>query len=90
MALPAASILYRPEESVELVYDIVTVQANVRFFAQKQLESVHDFEVETMPGVHLGQRNIPISAAGAYVPGGRYPLVASAHMTVVTAKGYVV
>jgi sulfopropanediol 3-dehydrogenase len=45
-----------------------------------------EFEVETMPGVHLGQRHIPIDAVGAYVPGGRYPLVASAHMTILTAK----
>ena len=66
--------------------DIKTVQANVRDFAERQLESLRDFEVETMPGVFLGQRNIPLAAAGAYVPGGRYPLVASAHMTVVTAK----
>ena len=66
--------------------DIRTVQANVRFFAQKQRESLLDFEVETAPGVLLGQKNIPVRAVGAYVPGGRYPLVASAHMTVVTAK----
>ena len=70
----------------QVIDDIVTAQANVRAFAQHQRESLHDFEVETMPGVFLGQRNLPISAAGAYVPGGRYPLVASAHMTVVTAK----
>ena len=66
--------------------DIRTVQANVRQFAQRQRDSLTDFEVETMPGVFLGQKNLPVSAAGAYVPGGRYPLVASAHMTVVTAK----
>lgn len=66
--------------------DIRTVQANVRTFARYQLESMHEFEVETMPGVFLGQKHIPVSATGAYVPGGRYPLVASAHMTVVTAK----
>ena len=66
--------------------DIRTAQANVRRFAQAQRDSLRDFEVETMPGVFLGQRNIPVAAAGAYVPGGRYPLVASAHMTVVTAK----
>ena len=66
--------------------DIKTVQANVRHFAQKQRDSLHDFEIETLPGVFLGQRNIPVRAVGAYVPGGRYPLVASAHMTVVTAK----
>jgi sulfopropanediol 3-dehydrogenase len=70
----------------QVLADIVTVQANVRDFAKRQLESLHDFEVETMPGVFLGQRSLPVDAAGAYVPGGRYPLVASAHMTVVTAK----
>ncbi|HEY3748525.1 MAG TPA: histidinol dehydrogenase [Pseudonocardiaceae bacterium] len=70
----------------QVLADIVTVQANVRDFARRQLESLHDFEVETMPGVFLGQRSLPVDAAGAYVPGGRYPLVASAHMTVVTAK----
>lgn len=66
--------------------DIKTVQARVRRFAQLQKESLHDFEVETEPGVFLGQKNIPVAAAGAYIPGGKYPLVASAHMTVVTAK----
>jgi sulfopropanediol 3-dehydrogenase len=66
--------------------DIRTVQASVRSFAQRQRDSLTDFEVETMPGVLLGQKNVPVSAAGAYIPGGRYPLVASAHMTVVTAK----
>ena len=66
--------------------DIATVQANVRGFAQRQRESITDFEVEAQPGVFLGQRNIPLDRAGAYVPGGRYPLVASAHMTIVTAK----
>ncbi|GII65657.1 histidinol dehydrogenase [Sphaerisporangium krabiense] len=76
-----------------LIDDIVTVQRNVREFALRQRESITDFEVETSPGVHLGQRNIPVGRSGAYVPGGRYPLVASAHMTIVTAKvagvGYV-
>lgn len=66
--------------------DIRTAQANVRNFATHQRASLHDFEVETAPGVFLGQRNIPVAAAGAYVPGGRYPLVASAHMTIITAK----
>jgi sulfopropanediol 3-dehydrogenase len=70
----------------QVIDDIVTVQENVRRFATLQRESLKDFEVETMPGVHLGQKNIPISAAGAYIPGGRYPLTASAHMTIVTAK----
>jgi sulfopropanediol 3-dehydrogenase len=70
----------------QVIKDIRTVQANVRNFAQRQRESIADFEIETMPGVFLGQKNLPVNAAGAYVPGGRYPLVASAHMTVVTAK----
>jgi len=72
-----------PNQAIE---DIKTVQHRVRRFAQHQRDSLADFEVETEPGVHLGQKNIPVAAAGAYVPGGRYPLVASAHMTVVTAK----
>ncbi|MFJ4818083.1 histidinol dehydrogenase [Streptomyces sp. NPDC088801] len=72
-----------PEQAIE---DIKAVQERVRRFAQRQRDSLTDFEVETEPGVLLGQRNIPVAAAGAYVPGGRYPLVASAHMTVVTAK----
>jgi len=66
--------------------DIEFVQTQVRNFAQAQRDSLTDFEVETLPGVHLGQKNLPISAVGAYVPGGRYPLTASAHMTIVTAK----
>ena len=72
-----------PEQALQ---DITAVQARVRRFAEYQLDSLRDFEVETEPGVHLGQRNIPVGSAGVYVPGGRYPLVASAHMTVVTAK----
>lgn len=72
-----------PEQAIA---DILTVQERVRTFAQHQRDSLGDFEVEMSPGVHLGQKNIPVAAAGAYVPGGRYPLVASAHMTVVTAK----
>ncbi len=70
----------------QVVEDIRTVQANVRSFAERQLESMVEFEVETRPGVFLGQKHLPIAATGAYVPGGRYPLTASAHMTVVTAK----
>jgi sulfopropanediol 3-dehydrogenase len=70
----------------QVIADIKEVQHNVRVFAQRQRESLRDFEFETEPGVHLGQRNLPVSAAGAYAPGGRYPLVASAHMTTVTAK----
>ncbi|WP_448609748.1 histidinol dehydrogenase [Geodermatophilus sp. URMC 60] len=70
----------------QVVEDIRTVQANVRSFAERQLGSMVEFEVETRPGVFLGQKHLPIAATGAYVPGGRYPLTASAHMTVVTAK----
>ena len=72
-----------PERVIE---DIQFVQGQVRTFAQAQLDSMREFEVETLPGVRLGQRHNPVAAAGAYVPGGRYPLVASAHMTIVTAK----
>jgi len=70
----------------QVITDLETVQANVRGFAQLQRNSMVDIEVETSPGVHLGQRHLPIAASGAYVPGGRYPLTASAHMTIVTAK----
>ncbi len=70
----------------QVIDDIATVQANVRRFAQLQRDSLTEFEVEMAPGVHLGQKHIPITATGAYVPGGRYPLTASAHMTIVTAK----
>ncbi|MFF5257998.1 histidinol dehydrogenase [Actinomadura viridis] len=70
----------------QVIEDIEFVQAQVRGFAQRQRDSLQDFEAETLPGVHLGQKHIPVAAAGAYVPGGRYPLTASAHMTIVTAK----
>ncbi|RRO20334.1 histidinol dehydrogenase [Saccharopolyspora rhizosphaerae] len=70
----------------QVIADIEFVQQQVRGFAEKQLESMREIEVETLPGVHLGQKHIPVSAAGAYVPGGRYPLLASAHMTILTAK----
>ncbi len=66
--------------------DIKFAQAQVRNFAQKQRESMHDVEVETLPGVVLGHRHIPVNSIGCYVPGGRYPMVASAHMSIVTAK----
>ena len=70
----------------QTIGDIRTVQRRVRDFAQRQRDALLDFEAETEPGVFLGQRNIPVAGAGAYVAGGRYPLTASAHMTVVTAK----
>jgi sulfopropanediol 3-dehydrogenase len=72
-----------PRQAIE---DIDFAQEQVRNFARHQRASLTDFEVETLPGVHLGQRNIPVASAGAYIPGGRFPLTASAHMTIVTAK----
>ena len=66
--------------------DIKFAQAQVRNFAQKQRDTMKDLEVETLPGVILGHRHIPVNSIGCYVPGGRYPMVASAHMSIVTAK----
>ncbi len=66
--------------------DIEFAQAQVRNFAQVQRASITDVEVETLPGVVLGHKNIPVNSAGCYVPGGKYPLLASAHMSVITAK----
>ncbi|MFC7738170.1 histidinol dehydrogenase [Roseomonas sp. GCM10028921] len=68
------------------IRDIEFAQAQVRNFAQHQRDALRDIEVETLPGVVLGHRNIPVNAAGCYVPGGKYPLLASAHMSVITAK----
>jgi sulfopropanediol 3-dehydrogenase len=66
--------------------DVKFAQAQVRNFAQKQKDTMHDLEVETLPGVVLGHRHIPVNSIGCYVPGGRYPMVASAHMSIVTAR----
>lgn len=66
--------------------DIAFAQEQVRNFAQAQRAALRDIEVETLPGVILGHKNIPIANVGCYVPGGKYPLLASAHMSVVTAK----
>ena len=66
--------------------DILFAQKQIRNFAQIQRDSMKDVEVETMPGVILGHKNIPMNAVGCYVPGGKYPLIASAHMSVLTAK----
>src|SRR6516165_8877218 len=66
--------------------DIKFAQAQVRGFAQKQRETLRDLEVETLPGVILGHRHVPVAAVGCYVPGGRYPMIASAHMSIVTAR----
>ena len=70
----------------QAIADIKFAQAQVRNFAQAQRAALNDIEVETLPGVVLGHKNIPVNRVGCYVPGGRYPMVASAHMSVVTAK----
>ena len=83
------------KEDIQACYDQVDQQAQddirwaqeqVRNFAQIQRDSMKDVEVETLPGVVLGHRNIPMDSVGCYVPGGKYPLLASAHMSVITAK----
>jgi len=66
--------------------DIRFAQTQVRNFAEKQRATLQDLEVETLPGVVLGHRHIPVRSIGCYVPGGRYPMVASAHMSIVTAR----
>jgi sulfopropanediol 3-dehydrogenase len=66
--------------------DIKFAQAQIRNFARIQRESLKDVEIETLPGVVLGHRHIPVQSIGCYVPGGRYPMVASAHMSIVTAR----
>ena len=72
--------------SPQNIEDIKFAQSQVRNFAEHQKVALKDIEVETLPGVFLGHKNVPINAVGCYVPGGKYPLVASAHMSVVTAK----
>ena len=72
-----------PESSLA---EIEFAQTQVRNFAQHQRGTLRDLEVETLPGVILGHKNIPVDAAGCYVPGGKYPLLASAHMSIITAK----
>lgn len=70
----------------QVIHDIQFAQAQVRNFAQAQRNALQDIEVETLPGVFLGHKNLPVNRVGCYVPGGRYPMVASAHMSVLTAK----
>ena len=72
-----------PEQVID---DIKFAQQQVRNFAKAQRTALQDIEVETLPGIVLGHRNIPVNRVGCYVPGGRYPMVASAHMSIVTAK----
>ncbi len=68
------------------IADIEFAQKQVGNFARHQRDSIRDIEVETLPGVILGHKNLPVNAAGCYVPGGKCPLLASAHMSVITAK----
>jgi sulfopropanediol 3-dehydrogenase len=70
----------------ETIRDIKFAQAQVLRFAQAQKATLKEVEVETLPGVRLGHRNIPVGSVGCYIPGGRYPMVASAHMSILTAK----
>ena len=72
-----------PKSTIE---DIQFAQTQIKRFALAQKDCLKDLEVETLPGVVLGHRNIPVNSVGCYIPGGRYPMVASAHMSVVTAK----
>src|SRR6202007_3347296 len=70
----------------QTIADIKFAQTQIRNFAEIQRASIKDVEGETLPGVFLGHRHIPVGRVGCYVPGGRYPMVASAHMSIVTAK----
>jgi sulfopropanediol 3-dehydrogenase len=72
-----------PKSTIE---DIQFAQTQIRRFALAQKDCLKDLEIETLPGVVLGHRNLPVNSVGCYIPGGRYPMVASAHMSVVTAK----
>jgi sulfopropanediol 3-dehydrogenase len=72
-----------PDSTIE---DIKFAQTQIRNFAQAQLDSLNDIEIETLPGVTLGHKNIPVASVGCYIPGGKFPMVASAHMSVLTAK----
>ena len=68
------------------IEDIKFAQTQIRRFAEEQKASMSNIEVETMPGVILGHKNIPVQSVGCYVPGGKFPMVASAHMSVLTAS----
>ena len=72
--------------SDQTIEDIQFAQTQIRNFAEVQRSALRDVEVETIPGVTLGHKNIPVESVGCYVPGGRYPMVASAHMSIVTAR----
>lgn len=72
-----------PQQTID---DIKFAQQQIRFFAEKQRATILDLEIETLPGVFLGHKNIPVNSVGCYIPGGRYPMVASSHMSILTAK----
>ena len=74
------------EVSEDNLLDIKFAQKQIRNFAEVQLASLKDVEVETVPGVILGHRNIPVNSVGCYIPGGKFPIIASAHMSVLTAS----
>jgi len=78
-----ACVARLPDQTID---DIKFAQANIRKFAEIQKAALQDVEEETFPGVTLGHKNIPVNSVGCYVPGGKYPMVASAHMSVLTAK----
>ncbi len=78
-----AAVARLPEQTID---DIRFAQAQIRKFAEIQKAALVDVEEETFPGVTLGHRNIPVNSVGCYIPGGKYPMVASAHMSVLTAK----
>lgn len=88
------SFLLSPEKIQEIVqsipeqviHDIKFAQEQIRFFAEQQKNALQEVEVETLPGVILGHKNIPVNSVGCYIPGGRYPMVASSHMSILTAK----
>ncbi len=94
--IPIALLLFRLSEAdIEALMakvskrdmeDLKFAQEQVRNFAQIQRDSMRDVEVETLPGVVLGHKNIPVQSVGCYVPGGKFPMVASAHMSVATAS----
>ena len=78
-----AAMARLPEQTID---DIKFAQAQIRKFAEIQKAALRDVEEETFPGVTLGHKNIPVNSVGCYIPGGKYPMVASAHMSVLTAK----
>ncbi len=79
----AALVASLPQQVID---DIKFAQARIRRFAEAQLASMQPIEIETLPGIRLGHKHVPVESVGCYIPGGRYPMVASAHMSVLTAK----